>query len=500
MDDNEQESFVENRESTQFDENRLDYSKKVYRDVWCAIIYYLVLATVIGFTIWMWVARWPQIEEYNNNIYNTATDANNAASDATTNTWPNDLDYTGLYVTLISCAVIGIIFGFIWLCILRAIASFLIKIMLFLNIALWAALTAWAFIENETGLGIFAAIMLALLVLYTWCIWGRIRFASVLLELGSMIVGQFSGVVCVQFTAVIFTIIWFAVIAICMWGYFIITAGDAKVDENGNVYYDYNANGWVIFGLVVSLYWSLEVNSNISHTTACGVSAVWYFTPQDRPIRGPTYSAFNRAMTTSFGSICMGSLIVALLEILRAMVNALISEKQNILTCLIQCCLACVEACMRWFNKYAYAHCAIYGVSFMKAAGQTWSLFQREGIMALINDDLSGLGLAAGNLCSLVVCGCSGYGIAYAFYGNYADPEVRDVLVWGLAVYGCVVGFILCWLVLVVVRSAIVTLFVCFAEEPAILFKNRREEFNKLADVRPSIKQIHDNLATMQSV
>lgn len=153
----------------------------MYRDVWCAIIYYLVLATVIGFTIWMWVARWPQIEEYNNNIYDTASNAQQAASDGTTNTWPNDLDYTGLYVTLIACAVIGIVFGFMWLCILRAIAGFLIKIMLFLNIVLWAALTAWAFVEKETGLGIFAAIMTALIVLYTWCVWGRIRFASVLL-------------------------------------------------------------------------------------------------------------------------------------------------------------------------------------------------------------------------------------------------------------------------------------------------------------------------------
>lgn len=94
-------------------------------------------------------------------------------------------------------------------------------------------------------------------------------------ELGSMIVGQFSGVVCVQFTTVILTIIWFAVIAICMWGYFIITAGDAKVDENGNVYYDYNPNGWVIFGLVVSLYWSIEVNSNISHTTGTPILCVF---------------------------------------------------------------------------------------------------------------------------------------------------------------------------------------------------------------------------------
>ena len=120
--------------------------------------------------------------------------------------------------------------------------------------------------------------------------------------------------------------------------------------------------------------------------------------------------------------------------------------------------------------------------------------------MALINDDLSGLGLFAGNLCSLVVSGGAGYGIAYAFYGNDPDQEVSEGLVWALCVYGCVVGFILCWLVLIVVRSAIVTLFVCFAEEPAVLYANRREDFNKIADVRPKFKEIHDNLASQQVV
>ena len=113
---------------------------------------------------------------------------------------------------------------------------------------------------------------------------------------------------------------------------------------------------------------------------------------------------------------------------------------------------------------------------------------------------MSGLGLFAGNLCSMVVTGCAAFGIAYGFYGEDPDKEISEGLVAGLTVYGCIVGFILCWMVLIVVRSAVVTLFVCFAEEPAILYANRREDFNKIADVRPQFKEIHDNLASEQAV
>merc|ERR1711971_16374 len=157
---------------------------------------------------------------------------------------------------------------------------------------------------------------------------------------------------------------------------------------------------------------------------------------------------------------------------------------------------SCIEECVRWFNKYAYAHCAIYGVGFVTAAQQTWALLSRKGIMALITDDLSGLGLFAGNLCAFIVCGLCAWLIAYGFYGAADDDEVAVTLVWALTAYGALVGFVLCWMVLIVVRSAITTLFVCFAEEPAALYENRREVFNEIANVKPQFKEVHDRLAS----
>lgn len=53
-----------------------------------------------------------------------------------------------------------------------------------------------------------------------------------------------------------------------------------------------------------------EVIKNVVHVTASGLMATWYFLSGVGMPRNPTSLAFKRATTTSFGSICLGSLLV----------------------------------------------------------------------------------------------------------------------------------------------------------------------------------------------
>ena len=51
-------------------------------------------------------------------------------------------------------------------------------------------------------------------------------------------------------------------------------------------------------------------------------------------------------MTTSFGSICFGSLIVAIIQALKQLVNAArgADDGYGILLCIIECLLGCIES------------------------------------------------------------------------------------------------------------------------------------------------------------
>ena len=55
-----------------------------------------------------------------------------------------------------------------------------------------------------------------------------------------------------------------------------------------------------------------QVIRNVVHCTTAGTVASWWFI-QSAP--SPTLGALKRSLTTSFGSICLGSLIVAILQV-----------------------------------------------------------------------------------------------------------------------------------------------------------------------------------------
>merc|ERR1712087_812402 len=115
--------------------------------------------------------------------------------------------------------------------------------------------------------------------------------------------------------------------------------------------------------------------------------------------------------------------------------------------------------------------------------------------MALINDDLTGSVLMFGSLISAVATAAIGYGIGAAFYGDYPDKDIRVTILSTLTVYGALAGLILCLCTLRVVESAIVSIFVCFAEAPAALHRNHIEEYETLVEAHSKFKTISEEVS-----
>lgn len=93
------------------------------------------------------------------------------------------------------------------------------------------------------------------------------------------------------------------------------------------------------------------------HVTTAGVIGTWWFIPAEAssfwsPALG---DSILRATTRSFGSICFGSLLVAIIQALRA-VERYTREKDDFqfLSCIIQCILGCLEGLLEGINRWAY--------------------------------------------------------------------------------------------------------------------------------------------------
>lgn len=70
-------------------------------------------------------------------------------------------------------------------------------------------------------------------------------------------------------------------------------------------------------------------------------------------VASPVGSAFRRATTLSLGSICLGSLTVALVSTARSIVQSFISFKAlgSCVACIVDAMLASVEALFQNFNR-----------------------------------------------------------------------------------------------------------------------------------------------------
>lgn len=181
--------------------------------------------------------------------------------------------------------------------------------------------------------------------------------------------------------------------------------------------------GLIVFA-VFAWYYISETLKNIFFVTCAGTFGTWYYDESGKKVRGAALSSFKRATTYSLGSIAFGSLINAILDILRALVNIIQSQQAaegdmvgTIIACIAGCCLGCLDYLVTFFNRYAFINIALYGNPYITAAKETWALLMDRGLTALINDCLVNICFTMGAYVIAVLTGLFAY-----VYLRQTDP------------------------------------------------------------------------------
>lgn len=242
-------------------------------------------------------------------------------------------------------------------------------------------------------------------------------------------------------------------------------------------------------------YFILEVIRNVIHVVIAGVYGTWYYlalSDQGAP-RLPALGALRRALTYCFGSICFGSLIVSLIELLRAFINIL---KSNAFadgdTCagcgflILDFFIGILEWMARYFNRYAYCVIALYGKLYIKLARETFDLFRFKGIDAMINDCFIDTSLNMYSLCvSYTVSLLSHLYLwfthpAYNSSGNYTAP----VMAFSFLIAGQITR-----IALTVITSGVLTFFVALARDPEVFQMTNRDRFDEIFQHYPQVME-----------
>ncbi|KAG8892407.1 putative choline transporter, neither null mutation nor overexpression affects choline transport, partial [Tulasnella sp. 403] len=374
-------------------------------------------------------------------------------------------DATGSSITLNSHTAyllllvvgLGFLFSVLYLMLVRAFTSIIMKVTLVLSIALNIGLAVYMWITRYYSGAIVFTVIAILSILAFWGFWSRIPFATVLLQVVMDVANHHKSVYVVALLGLT------TQAALAVWYVYTVTATYAKWTPgnpscnnlngttNGTVTGATRCSSSTVAGLVFfetfSFLWTSQVVGNVCLATVAGgpFGGWYYFGPKSDGLmpKHPTLSSFVRASTLSLGSIAFGSLIVTLLELLRLLLNAAVNNNSDdVVTAALACCAACfvgcIESLVEYFNRYAYIEIALYGKPFIPAAKDTWALFKDRGIDALINDSLVGITLNFGGYIVGILSALFSYVYlratkpSYNSDGQYTAPVILFAFLIGL--------------------------------------------------------------------
>ncbi|KAG0370328.1 plasma-membrane choline transporter-domain-containing protein [Gamsiella multidivaricata] len=450
-----------------------------YNDCWAFLLFIAQLAAFVVLSYYA-IHQVVQDRQYGNNGYYQQPGGGTSQSGRTFGFFSR----SGLITMLISILT-GAVVAVLYFILTQAFPRQVIKVTFALSIIVYLAVAVYYFVRRQWMPAIFGLIF-GLLYASMWFFWqSRIPFATEMLRAVTSISKAYPATFAMAFLGLIVQSAYSV--------YFITTIAGCY-----EMYYDTNTRttpgklkALIVF-CFFSFYWTSQVIKNIVHVTISGVFACYYFlmgSPQGMS-KSPTLESFKRACTTSIGSICFGSLIIAAIQTLRALAQMLRGDGSDgimaFLACIIDCILGCLQGIVDYVNKYAFCQVAIYGKSYIPAARDTWNILKDRGIVQIINDNLIGNVWAMGAIMSGMLSALASY-----LYLRFEKPpfNANNEFTYVIVTMAFVMGLQMLFTVGSVIDSGVATTFVCLAEDPAALARTKPELFERIRMTWPAVVQ-----------
>jgi len=288
------------------------------------------------------------------------------------------------------------------------------------------------------------------------CMWGKlVPFTIRVTKVLAGVAQEYPSMMCVAVVGSIVGVTWVLTCFVAIYGG--ILAHQAALKQTTQ-----HQQGVMYFGVIFVFCWGLQVSWNIPIVSYAGVFGRWYFGQDDAD---PVMPSLRAALTTSFGSVCEGSFMVAFIQTCEYVARQIMREAQeegNFVVCIIMCIvtmvLDCIGDILEYFNEWTYVQCAIRGVNFLQAARITYSLCTCANIHLIWQDLLVNYVVLLGSL----VCGVAGL-LGGAVVGSLVDGGL------GLgagAITGLFAGFAAGSATMAIFSSGTKTILTCWAEDP----------------------------------
>ena len=258
----------------------------------------------------------------------------------------------------------------------------------------------------------------------------------------------------------------------------------------------------LILFLAFSYIYNKSVLENIIHVTISGLYGEFFFnsTIENGKIRikqkDPTLESFKRSLTTSFGSICMGGLIITPAEYTKKFLKIFNYYLTLSGCCCFYCCFSgCIqglESLLKYFNSYAFVEVALTGKGLCESSKESFKLMCRYGMDAILNDILISRVLIVAKLAVIFFSCISVY--VLCSLAEKIDSTI-EILVHIVVVF-CASNTVFS-ATQSVIQSGVSTLFVCICADVEVLRFTQKDFYSEITKIQPALAfEANENLAS----
>jgi solute carrier family 44 protein 1 (choline transporter-like protein) len=166
----------------------------------------------------------------------------------------------------------------------------------------------------------------------------------------------------------------------------------------------------------VTFFWFVEFIFACQHFVVAGTVCKWYFIRDKTKLCAPIKSTFGNLLNYHLGSLCLGSMLITLVKILRIIMQMLVkklSETKNavgrFVGCLCSWLLEKLEEIMQYIVRNAYIVVARDGTPFFKSAKKAFGLLMRNIMDVIALNKYGDAVLIFGRLFVTAIAGLVGF-------------------------------------------------------------------------------------------
>ena len=141
---------------------------------------------------------------------------------------------------------------------------------------------------------------------------------------------------------------------------------------------------------------------------------------------------------------------------------------------------------IRFINRYAFSHIALYGKAYIPAAKDTWTMMKNRGIDALVNDCLISPVLTMGALFVAYLCALLSF-----LYLQFTNPAYNEggTFTPVILAFSFLIGLQVCQIFMTPIGSGVDTIFVAMAWDSDVMMKDHPDFYARVIGVYPKVQE-----------